>query len=214
MLIGKRMTPNPITVRPEVSIAEALERMRREKVRHFPVVDKDGRLQGIVTRQDLLYAAPSSVTSLNVWEVTYLVSRIKVSEVMTKKVITVSEDMPVEEAARIMADHKVGCLPVVRGQIVVGIITESDLFRIFLELFGAREKGIRLTVLAPYIKGSLAQITSEITKNGGLILAFNTFLGEDPTNWGAHLKVTDIALDKLLEVVQPMVVEVLDVREV
>jgi acetoin utilization protein AcuB len=214
MLIGRRMTPNPITVRPEVSIAEALEQMRREKVRHFPVVDKDGRLQGIVTRQDLLYAAPSSVTSLNVWEVTYLVSRIKVSEVMTRKVITASEDMPVEEAARIMADHKVGCLPVVRGQIVVGIITESDLFRIFLELFGAREKGIRLTVLAPYIKGSLAQITSEITKNGGLILAFNTFLGEDPTNWGAHLKVTDISLDKLLEVVHPMVVEVLDVREV
>jgi acetoin utilization protein AcuB len=214
MLIGRRMTPNPITVRPDVSIADALEQMRREKVRHLPVVDKNGRLQGIVTRQDLLYASPSSATSLNVWEVTYLVSRIKVSEVMTKKVITASEDMPVEEAARIMADHKVGCLPVVRDQIVVGIITESDLFRIFLELFGAREKGIRISVLAPYFKGSMAQITSEITKNGGLILAFNTFLGEDPSNWGAHLKVTDIALEKLLEVVQPLVVEVLDVREV
>ena len=214
MLIGRRMTPNPITVRPDVSIVDALEQMRREKVRHLPVVDKDGRLQGIVTRQDLLYASPSSVTSLNVWEVTYLVSRIKVSEVMTKKVITASEGMPVEEAARIMADHKVGCLPVVRNQIVVGIITESDLFRIFLELFGAREKGIRLSVLAPYVKGSMAEITSEISKNGGLILAFNTFLGEDPTNWGAHLKVTDISLEKLLEVVQPLVVEVLDVREV
>ena len=214
MLIGRRMTPNPITVRPDVSIVDALEQMRREKVRHLPVVDKDGRLQGIVTRQDLLYASPSSVTSLNVWEVTYLVSRIKVSEVMTKKVITASEGMPVEEAARIMADHKVGCLPVVRNQIVVGIITESDLFRFFLELFGAREKGIRLSVLAPYVKGSMAEITSEISKNGGLILAFNTFLGEDPTNWGAHLKVTDISLEKLLEVVQPLVVEVLDVREV
>jgi acetoin utilization protein AcuB len=214
MLIGRRMTPNPITVRPEVSIAEALEQMRREKVRHFPVVDKDGRLLGIVTRQDLLYASPSSATSLNVWEVTYLVSRIKVSEVMTKKVITATEDMPVEEAARIMADQKVGCLPVVRNQVVVGIITESDLFRIFLELFGAREKGIRLSVLAPYIKGSMAQITSEITKNGGLILAFNTFLGEDPTNWGAHLKVTDISMERLLEVVQPLVIEILDVREV
>jgi acetoin utilization protein AcuB len=208
------MTPNPITVRPDVSIVDALEQMRREKVRHLPVVGKDGRLQGIVTRQDLLYASPSSATSLNVWEVTYLVSRIKVSEVMTKKVITASEGMPVEEAARIMADHKVGCLPVVRDQIVVGIITESDLFRILLELFGAREKGIRISVLAPYFKGSMAQITSEITKNGGLILAFNTFLGEDPSNWGAHLKVTDIALEKLLEVVQPLVVEVLDVREV
>jgi acetoin utilization protein AcuB len=95
----------------------------------------------------------------------------------------------------------------------VGIITESDLFRIFLELFGAREKGIRLSLLAPYFKGSMAQITSEITKNGGLILAFNTFLGEDPTNWGAHLKVTDISMEKLLEVVEPLVIEILDVRE-
>jgi acetoin utilization protein AcuB len=214
MLVGRRMTANPITVRPDVSIAEALEQMRREKVRHFPVVDKEGKLVGIVSRQDLLYASPSSVTSLNVWEVTYLVSRIKVREVMTKKVITASEDMPVEEAARVMADNKVGCLPVVRDQIVVGIITESDLFRIFLELFGAREKGIRLSVLAPYFKGSMAQITSEITNNGGLILAFNTFLGDDPTNWGAHLKVTDISKEKLLEVVKPLVVEVLDVREV
>jgi acetoin utilization protein AcuB len=213
MLVGRRMTRNPITVRPEISIAEALEQMRREKVRHFPVVEKDGKLVGIVTRQDLLYASPSSVTSLNVWEVTYLVSQIKVREVMTKKVITAAEDTPVEEAARIMADHKVGCLPVVRDGIVVGIITESDLFRIFLELFGAREKGIRLSLLAPYFKGSMAQITSEITKNGGLILAFNTFLGEDPTNWGAHLKVTDISMEKLLEVVGPLVIEVLDVRE-
>lgn len=214
MLVGRRMTANPITVRPDVSIAEALEQMRREKVRHFPVVDKEGKLVGIVSRQDLLYASPSSVTSLNVWEVTYLVSQIKVREVMTKKVITATEDMPVEEAARVMADSKVGCLPVVRDQILVGIITESDLFRIFLELFGAREKGIRLSVLAPYFKGSMAQITSEITKNGGLILAFNTFLGDDPTNWGAHLKVTDISQEKLLEVVKPLVVEVLDVREV
>jgi acetoin utilization protein AcuB len=214
MLVGRRMTANPMTVRPDVSIAEALEQMRREKVRHFPVVDKEGRLVGIVSRQDLLYASPSSVTSLNVWEVTYLVSQIKVREVMTKKVITATEDMPVEEAARVMADNKVGCLPVVRDQIVVGIITESDLFRIFLELFGAREKGIRLSVLAPYFKGSMAQITSEITNNGGLILAFNTFLGDDPTNWGAHLKVTDIPKEKLLEVVKPLVVEVLDVRQV
>jgi acetoin utilization protein AcuB len=213
MLVGRRMTRNPITVRPEVSIAEALEQMRREKIRHLPVVEKGGKLVGIVTRQDLLYASPSSVTSLNVWEVTYLVSQIKVREVMTKKAITASEDTPVEEAARIMADNKVGCLPVVRDKIVVGIITESDLFRIFLELFGAREKGIRLSLLAPYFKGSMAQITSEITKNGGLILAFNTFLGEDPTNWGAHVKVTDISMEKLLEVVEPLVIEILDVRE-
>ncbi len=212
MLVSNRMTRNPLTVRPDDSIAEALERMRREKVRHFPVLE-GGKLMGIVSRQDLLYASPSSVTSLNVWEVTYLVSQVKVREVMTKRVITVQEDCPVEEAARVLADNKIGCLPVMRGDLLVGIITESDLFRIFLELFSARQKGVRMTLLAPYFKGSMAQITSEITKNGGLILAFNTFLGDDPTNWGCALKVADIDKDKLVEVVKPLVVEIVDVRE-
>lgn len=213
MLVGKRMSHNPMTTGPDVSVAEALERMRREKLRHLPVVNKQGKLVGIVSRQDLLYASPSFVTSLNVWEVTYLVSQVKIKEVMTKEVITVREDTPVEEAARVMADNKIGCLPVVRGEILVGIITETDLFRVFLELFSAREKGVRITLLAPYFKGSMAQITSEITAHGGLILAFNTFMGEDPTNWGAALKVADITQDELVEIVKPLVVEILDVRE-
>jgi len=214
MLVGKRMTRNPITITPDISIAEALEWMRREKVRRFPVVDKKGKLVGIVSQEDLLYASPSSVTSLNVWEVSYLLSQVKVKETMTKKVITVTEDCPLEEAARLMADHKVGGLPVVRGDMVVGMITESDLFKVFLELFGAREKGVRLTFLAPYFKGSLAQISSAITNTGGLILALNIFLGEDPSNWGCTLKVSDISQEKLLEVVEPLVLQVTDVREI
>ncbi len=214
MLVGKRMTPNPITIKPDLPIADALEWMRREKVRRFPVVDKKGKLVGIVARSDLLYASPSPVTSLNVWEVTYLLSQVKVEEVMTKEVITVTEDCPIEEAARTMADNKIGGLPVMRDDMVVGIITESDLFRSFLELFGGRQKGTRLTVLAPYFKGSLAQISTAITKAGGLILALNVFEGEDPSNWGCTLKVTDISKEELLEVVEPLVVEILDVREV
>ena len=220
MLVGKRMTPNPITIKPDVPIAEALEWMRREKVRRFPVVDEAGQLVGIIARSDLLHAAPSSVTSLNVWEVTYLLSQVKVEEVMTKEVITVCEDCPVEEAARIMADNKVGGLPVIRDSaddghpMVVGIITESDLFKAFLEVFGAREKGVRMTLLAPYFKGSLAQISSAITEHGGLIVALNVFLGEDPSNWGCVLKVSDISKDELVNVVEPLAVEILDVREI
>jgi acetoin utilization protein AcuB len=214
MLVGKRMTHNPITVTPDISIAEAMERMKREKVRRFPVLDKNRKLVGIVAYDDLLHASPSSATSLSVWEVSYLLSQVKIKEVMTKQVITVTEDTTLEEAARLMVDHKIGGLPVMRGDVVVGIITESDLFKMFLELLGAREKGTRLTVLAPYFKGSLAQISAAITDRGGLILALNTFLGEDPTNWGCHLKVTDISRDELLEVVKPLVVEIVDVRDV
>jgi acetoin utilization protein AcuB len=214
MLVGKRMTRNPITITPDIPIAEALEWMRRENVRRFPVVDKKGTLVGIVARSDLLHASPSSVTSLNMWEITYLLSQVKVKDVMTKEVITICEDCPIEEAARIMADNKIGGLPVMRSQMVVGIITESDLFKVFLEVFGAREKGVRMTLLAPYFKGSLAQISSEVTKRGGNIVALNVFLGEDPSNWGCVLKVADVSKDELVEVVEPLAVKIVDVREI
>lgn len=214
MLVKHRMTKNPITVKPDLPIAEALEWMRREKIRHFPVVDKKDKLVGIVARDDLLYASPSPVTSLSMWEVTYLMSQVTVAEAMTKDVITVSEDTPLEEAARILFDEKIGSLPVMRDGMLVGIITESDLFEAFLELFGGHERGVRLTVLAPYYKGSLADISTKITEAGGLILALNVFEGADPSNWGCTLKVTDIEKDELLEVVEPLIEEVLDVREI
>ena len=214
MLVGNRMTPDPITVSPDLSIAEAMEQMRNDKVHRYPVVDKKGKLVGIVTDQDLLYASPSSVTSLTVWEITYLLNQVKVKEAMTREVITVKEDCPIEDAAGIMREKNVTGLPVMRGDQLVGIITESDLFDVFLELFMAQEKGVRLTVIAPYFKGSLAQITSAITQKGGLIHALNTFLGEDDKTWGCYLKVADVSKDDLVEVVKPLVVEILDVREI
>ncbi len=191
-----------------------MERMRTEKVRRFPVLDKNRRLVGIVAYDDLLHASPSSVTSLTMWEISYLLSQVKIDEVMSKEVITVTEDTTLEDAARLMVDNKIGGLPVMRDGALVGIITESDLFKVFLELLGAREKGTRLTVLAPYFKGSLAQISTAITERGGLILALNTFLGEDTSNWGCHLKVADISKEELLEVVEPLVLEIVDVREI
>jgi acetoin utilization protein AcuB len=208
------MTPNVITISPDLPIAEALEQMRHDNVHRYPVLDKKGKMVGIVTHKDLLYASPSPATSLNVWELTYLLNQIKVKEVMTKKVITVDKDCPVEEAARLMRDNEIGGLPVMEGDQVVGIITESDVFDIFLELLMAQEKGVRLTVLAPYFKGSLAQLTAAITDKGGLMHALNTFMGEDESNWGCYLKVADISREELLEVVEPLVVKVLDVREI
>ena len=213
MLVKNRMTKNPITVKPDLPIAEALEWMRREKVRHFPVVDKKGKLVGMVARDDLLYASPSPVTTLSVWEVTYLMSQVTVDEVMTKEVITTTEDTPIEEAARLMYDNRIGSLVVMRDGLVVGIITETDLFEAFLDLFGGHSKGVRLTALAPYYKGSLADIASKVSKAGGLILALNVSEGEDPSNWGCTLKVSDISKEALLEAVEPLIIEVLDIRE-
>jgi acetoin utilization protein AcuB len=214
MLVKDRMTPNPITVSPDIPIAEALERMRQDKVHRYPVVNKKGRMVGIVSHTDLLYAAPSSVTSLNVWEVTYLLNQVKVKETMTKEVISVDESCPIEEAARLMRDHQIGGLPVLRDGDLVGIITESDLFKVFLELVMAQEGGIRLTVLAPYFKGSMAQISSVISERGGLIHSLNAFVADDPDQWGCILKVADITQDELVDAVRPHVVEILDVREI
>jgi len=214
MLVGKRMTRNPLTTTPDTPVAEALNFMRREKVRRLPVIDKKGMLVGIVSEKDLLYASPSPVTSLSVWEIHYLLSKLEVSKVMTKEVITVTEHVPLEDAARIMADNKIGSLPVVRDGKVIGIITETDLFKIFIELFGAREKGIRVTMLVPEVKGELAEITTEIAKRGGNIISLGTFLGDDPTNRICAVKVEGIARDELVAALEPLAQEVMDAREV
>jgi acetoin utilization protein AcuB len=131
-----------ITVPPDLPITEALTLMKSDRIRRMPVVDKAGKLVGIVSAKDLLNASPSPATSLSVWEMNYLLSKIMVKDVMTKDVMTVSEDTPIEEAARIMADNKVGGLPVMRDNKLVGIITETDLFKIF-SAAGARESGVR-----------------------------------------------------------------------
>jgi acetoin utilization protein AcuB len=213
VLVKYRMTPEPIIVRPDVSIAEALDQMRRDGVHRYPVVDTRGRLVGIVSESDLLYASPSSVTTLNVWELTYLLNQVKVRETMTKDVITIDEEAPIEEAAQLMREHHVGALPVLRRGKLAGLITESDLFDVFLELLMAQEAGLRLTVLAPYVKGSMAQITTAITQAGGLIHSLNSFVPENPDQWGCIIKVADISREALLQVVEPLVVEVLDLRE-
>jgi acetoin utilization protein AcuB len=213
MKVGQRMTRNPITITPDVTVPEAQAIMRREKVQRLPVLDNNGRLVGIVTSLDLIHASPSPATSLDIYEMHYLLSKLKVEKVMTRQVITVTEDLPIEEAARIMVDNKISGLPVMRGDVLVGIITETDLFKLFIELFGARHKGIRLTLLLPEKKGELAKVSNAITECGGNIVSFAIFEGEDPTNGYCTLKVTGVEKATLLEAVTPLVEKVVDVRE-
>jgi acetoin utilization protein AcuB len=208
------MSKHPITVTADVHIDEALKVMRDNKVRRLPVVDKDGRLVGIVSEMDLLYASPSPATSLSVYEIHYLMARITLQDVMTKEVISIEEDTALEEAARIMVDNKIGGLPVVRDGKLVGIITETDLFKVFLELLGAREKGVRLTLQAPNKKGVLASITSQIAQMGGDIISLGTFLGEDPTEGLLTIKVAEVPQDQLVKALETLERKLVDVREV
>jgi len=213
MKVGQRMTRNPITITPDVTVPEAQAIMRREKIKRLPVLDSKGKLVGIVTTLDLIHASPSPATSLDIYELHYLLSKLKVEKVMTRKVITVDEDLPIEEAARIMADNGISGLPVMRGNVLVGIITETDLFKLFIELFGARHKGIRLTLLLPEKKGELAKVSNAITKAGGNIVSFATFEGEDPTNAYCAVKVTGVEKDALIQALTPVVEKIVDARE-
>jgi acetoin utilization protein AcuB len=212
MLVGERMTRDPVVIHDDTPIDEAMKVMRGNKVRRLPVLNKKGALVGIVSERDLLYASPSPATSLSIYELHYLLSRIKVAGVMTKEVITVAEDTPLEEAARIMADNKIGGLPVVSDGELVGIITETDLFKIFLELLGAREMGVRLTMLVPDEKGMLAKVTGKIAELGGNIVSLGTFLGEDPTNALLTIKVQDVEEKDLVKAMEPLAMEMVDVR--
>ncbi len=211
MLVGERMSHPVITVPPDLPIAEALNLMRRERIRRAPVV-KEGKLLGIVSEKDLLNASPSPVTSLSIWELNYLLSKVTVEEVMTKHVLCVTEDTPIEEAARIMADNKVGGLPVMRNDHIVGIITETDLFKIFLELMGAREKGIRASVLVLDQPGQLAKLSQTIAHLGGNIVALGTFAGEDPTNRLVTFKVSGVEESQLRQAITPLVEKLVDIR--
>lgn len=213
MLVSERMTRPVITLRPETPIQDALQFMRSERIRRAPVVDGKGHMVGIVSERDLLHAAPSDATMLSIWEVHYLLSKITVERIMTRDVITVTEDTPLEEAARIMVDHRIGGLPVVRDSQVVGIITETDLFKVFLELQGAREAGVRLEVLVANRPGELARLTSAIHQAGGNILSLGTFLGESTETRQVTAKVENMEPGELKELVRPLVERILDVRQ-
>jgi acetoin utilization protein AcuB len=207
------MTRHPITVTPETPVAEALRMMRENKVRRFPVIDKKTeKLVGIVTEKELLYASPSPATSLSMHEIHYLLSKLNVARVMSTELVTVAEDMAIEEAALLMVDNRVGALPVMRGEALVGIITETDLFKTFIELFSAREEGVRLTLLVPEKRGELATITHEISELGGNIISLGTFQGEDMTNRLLTLKVSDVPREELVHKMQEIGAEVIDVR--
>jgi acetoin utilization protein AcuB len=211
MLVGERMTHPVVFATPDMSIQDALQLMRKENIRRTPVV-KEGKLVGIVSDKDLLNASPSDATSLSVWELNYLLSKIKVEEVMTGVVITVTEDTPIEEAARIMSDNKIGGLPVLRNGSVVGIITETDLFHLLLELTGAREFGVRATFLLEDKPGELAKVTNAVAEKGGNVIAIGTFAGDDQQTREIMMKVRGVDDTTISLILENFATKVKDIR--
>lgn len=213
MLVKERMSTPVITIYPDASMQEALDLMRKEHIRRIPVVDKRGLLIGIITSADLDKASPSEATTLSVWEIRDLISRVRVDKIMTRDVIAIADDTPIEEAARVMADSKVSGLPVIHDDKLVGLITETDLFKIFLEMFGARYPGVRISVEVPRAPGQIAKITKDIFELGGDIVSLGTFQGESSETGQFTMKIDGVEMDRLVAAIKPHVLRIIDVRE-
>jgi len=214
MKVSKIMTRNPVITHPDLSMTDARSLMDREKVGHIPVLNKNMELVGLVTRADLLKAGPSSATSLDVYEISYLLSKLTVEKVMEKNVITVHENEVVEEAARIMADNSIGCLPVLNDSLLTGIITDKNIFHFFINAYGARHKGIRITINFREKLGQFAAFAGALAERGGNIVAFVTSEGDDVAHRRATLKITGISRAAVEEAVNTFDgVEIEDIRE-
>lgn len=173
MFVKDIMTTNVITVSPETTFYEAMEIIRAKGVRRLPVV-KDDKVIGIVAEKDLLKASPSQATTLDVWELTTLLSKLKVKQIMKKDVVHVHPNTPIEEAAKIMADKKIGSLLVMEEEKLVGIITETDIFKVFINMLGAREKGFRYVFKVQNVPGILARILNLMHQCGADVIAVST----------------------------------------
>lgn len=214
MLVRETMTPDPIVVHPDTSFGDAMELLRAKRIRRLPVVDDKGALVGIVVEKDLLKAAPSPATTLSVYEIPYLLSKLKIKDIMTKRVITVEEDWPLEEAARVMVEHKIGCLPVVRGNKVIGIITETDIFRAMTLALGGEPQSLRVMVQVPDQKGELAKLSNQVAQLGGDIRSLVTLVGKESKQGEITMKVLGVKRDELVQALEKIGIRVVDVREV
>jgi acetoin utilization protein AcuB len=206
------MIANPITISPKTTYAQASRLLRVKKLHALPVVDKEGQLVGIVTEKDLRDISPVAVLGMHT--ISDFLSAITVEEAMTRRVITVQEDCPLEAAARIMIDNKIGSLPVMRADQVVGIITQSDIFRTMADALGGRSEGLRLTVRLLEDKGELGAITDGIVQLGGKLTSLCTYWGDNSFKRMITLKVQGVDREDLLMMLEWTIgVQVIDCYE-
>jgi acetoin utilization protein AcuB len=196
MYVKMWMTENPITVERYTSVLDAQETMSRNGIKHLPVVDGE-RVVGIVSQSDLLEASPSDATTLSVHELNYLLSQMKVGEIMTEHPFNVTPDTPIEVAAMNMKKCRVSSLPVVDPDTgnLVGIITESDIFGALVEIMGVKEGGARLCLDLEHKPGRLAEATQIIKEHNANMLSIisgQSESGEDRRSIVIRLETTDV----------------------
>ncbi len=194
MKVHQRMTPNPVTVTPETSHREAVELLKKHRIRRLPVLDARGKLVGIVTEKDLLSAGPSVATSLSIYEIYTLLDRLTIKQIMSSPVYAVDKDCGLSAAARFMIEKQVSALPVMDGEKVIGIITETDIFKTFVETLGGGLPGLRIDLLVPHRPGILAEIARAIADAGGNIVGMTSFKSPDESR--AELSIKEQGANK------------------
>lgn len=201
MFIKYVMRTNIISCTPETSVAEAHEIMRKNNISKLPVADH-GKLVGIVTKNDLNKATPSDATTLDMWEISTLLTKITMKKIMSANPVSVGPEEVVEEAARLMVDNQVGCLPVVKDGALVGLVTESDLFHLFTDMFGAGKEGVRATFLLNDEPGQIGKVAEGVSKENGNIISVVTSEVPNQKEKMITMKVADISLEALKAILE------------
>ncbi len=215
MLVKNRMSTPAVTITPDAVFRDALKLMHHRRFRRLPVVDETGKLVGMIAERDLVHASPSHGPALSIWDLNYLLSSVEIRQVMTTEVITTTADTPIEDAARLMADNKIGGLPVVDEEnMVVGVITETDVFKTFVEMFAGGRPGLRLTLTVPEEDEVLEQLGRAISKLGAHTLSVGSFYGEVSGRRGLVVKVRGASKVELVGILEELGDHILDAREV
>lgn len=213
MIITDRMKKNPAVATPEMSIPDAKAKMKAEKVHRLPVLDDDRRLVGVISEKDILLAAPSPASTLSTYESNYLLSRLKVKDIMSRNPHTITKETTIEEAVRLMVENDLSCLPVMEDGFLIGIVSKSDLFKILLELLGAKHEGVRVEALVEDKVGTMAELSESFTKAGINILSLGTLDGPTDDTKVLTFKLQNADEEKVRSIVKPKA-KSLDVRTV
>lgn len=180
MIVAKRMMRNPVFVDENDSMKVAMDILRDREIRHLPVLKGGDKLVGILSETDIKQASPSPATALEIREIYYLLDKVKVKQIMTRRPYTVSPNAPIEEAALVMREKKIGCLPVVEGGRLVGILTETDILDAFIESMGVRGPGFRVELALPNKPGMLFDLIKLLKDFDANIVSVATASHEDP----------------------------------
>lgn len=214
MLVKDVMSEHPVVIGPEASVLEAKEMMSKNKVSKLVVVDKSGVLVGLITNADLIKVSPSNATTLDMYELGYLLSKLSVEKTMVKNVKTTTANQTVEEAARLMKDYGITCLPVVDNGILTGIVTQADLFNCFIDMFSTKNPGTRAVVIVDEKPGILAKIAESVAGKGGNIVSLVTSDVPDVSRRKITIKISGISETETKNLLVDLGCEIEDVRSV